>query len=710
MAAVYRFLLAFWAALSASVAAGFAPAQPSASFDVLIRNGRVMDGSGNPWIGADIGIRGDRIAALGRLTGAAARTTIDASGRLVTPGFIDVHSHAGESLTLEALRQAQPILAQGVTTLVVNPDGGGPVDLAAQRAALEKGGIGPNVALLIGHASVRRAVMGGANRAPASDELDRMRALVRRAMAEGAFGLSSGLFYAPGSFATTDEVIELAKVAAESGGVYTSHVRDEGNYGIGVVAAVQEVIRIAEESGLIGIVTHMKALGPDSWGLSMAMTSRIEQARARGVQVFADQYPYNASSTGLGAALAPGGVEPTLELVRENIRRRGGPAAIQIAFHKADRSLEGKSLATIAQARGVTPEQAALDVLAAGGASIVSFNMSEADIAHIMRKPYTMASSDGALSAMGQGVPHPRNYGAFSRKIARYVRERGVIDLETAIRSMTSLPATVFGLRDRGVIREGAFADLAVFDLERVRDRATYTEPHQLAEGMDYVLVNGVVVVSNGRFTDALPGRILRRSLAAAVKSAPPQDRQSEWQPLFDGKTLDNWQATKFGGDGGVRVEEGRIVLDMGVADLTGITWTGPALPKTNYELSLQAMRLDGNDFFAGITFPVADSFCSLILGGWAGSVVGLSNIDGMDASENETSQIVAFDDRRWYDVRIRVTPDKIQAWLDERQIIDQVITGRKIDVRTEVELSRPLGIAAWRTKSTLRNIRLRRL
>jgi hypothetical protein len=327
-----------------------------------------------------------------------------------------------------------------------------------------------------------------------------------------------------------------------------------------------------------------------------------------------------------------------------------------------------------------------------------------------MRKPYTMASSDGALSAMGQGVPHPRNYGAFSRKIARYVRERGVIDLETAIRSMTSLPAMVLGLEDRGVIRVGAFADLAVFDPERVRDRATYTDPHQLAEGMDYVLVNGVAVVSNGGFTDAVPGRVLRRSVAGAKESAAPQDRQSGWQPLFDGKTLDNWHATKFGGEGRVTVEEGRIVLDMGVADLTGITWTGPALPKTNYELSLQAMRLDGNDFFAGITFPVADSFCSLILGGWAGSVVGLSNIDGMDASENQTSQIVAFDDRRWYDVRIRVTPDKIQAWLDERQIIDQIITGRTIDVRTEVELSRPLGIAAWRTKSALRNIRLRRL
>jgi N-acyl-D-amino-acid deacylase len=358
---------------------------------------------------------------------------------------------------------------------------------------------------------VRRAVIGGAKREPTSVELERMRALVRRAMTEGAFGLSSGLFYAPGSFAKTEEVIELAKVAAEFGGVYISHVRDEADYTIGIVAAVQEVIRIAEEGGLVGIVTHMKALGPDSWGLSMAMTMRIEQARARGVQVFADQYPYDASSTGLGAALAPGGVEPTLEVVTENMRRRGGPAAIQIAFHKADRSLEGKTLETIAKGRGVTPEQAALDILAAGGATIVSYNMSDADIEHIMRKPYTMASSDGGLSAMGEGVPHPRNYGAFARKLSRYVRERSVIDLETAIRSMTSLPALVFGVRDRGVIRERAFADIAIFDPARVKDRATYTEPHQLAEGMDYVLVNGVPVVAERRFTDALPGKVLRK-------------------------------------------------------------------------------------------------------------------------------------------------------------------------------------------------------
>jgi N-acyl-D-amino-acid deacylase len=506
---------------AATVAAALQPTQPSRTFDVLIRNGRVMDGSGNPWVRADIGIRGDRIVFVGRLAGAEAKTTIDAGDRLVTPGFIDVHSHAAEGLVRQELRQGQPLLAQGVTTIVANPDGGGSVDLAAQRARLEKGGLGPNVALLIGHGSVRSAVMGAANRAPTPDELERMKALVRRGMDEGAFGLSSGLFYTPGSFARTEEVIALASAAGESGGLYTSHIRDEGDYNIGVVAAVQEVIRIAEEGHVTGIVSHMKALGPDSWGLSFALTRRIEDARARGVPVFADQYAYEASSTSLRAALLPGGTalpagaDPKRDeieaVVRENLRRRGGASAILFAFYKPDTSIEGKTLADVASARGTSAERAALDLMARGGASIVSFNMSEQDIEQIMRQPYTMTSSDGGLVLPAEGKPHPRDYGAFARKLALYVRERKTVTLESAIRSMTSLPALVFGMKDRGAIREGAVADIAVFDPASVRDRATYTEPHQLAEGMSYVLVNGVVVVDRGGFTAALPGKVLSK-------------------------------------------------------------------------------------------------------------------------------------------------------------------------------------------------------
>ena len=514
-------------------AAAIAASQAQPSFDVLIQNGRVMDGSGNPWLRSNVAIRGGAIVAVGRLPGASARVVIDARDRLVAPGFIDVHSHAAEGITRPELRQAKPLIAQGVTTLVANPDGGGPVDLAAQRKQLESGGLGPNVALLIGHGAVRSGVMGNANRAPTSDELERMRGLVRTAMEQGAFGLSSGLFYTPGSFAKTEEVIELTRVAAQYGGLYTSHIRDEADYNIGVVAAVQEVIRIAEEANTIGIVSHAKALGPDNWGLGHAITHRIETARAQGTQVFADQYPYEASSTSLRAALLPDGVAvPSVEqlanpaalsgdaralyeraerVATENLRRRGGPASILIAHYRPEPALEGKSLDQIAALKQQTPVRAALELIARQSPSIVSFNMSEDDIAEIMRQPYTMTSSDGGLVAMGEGKPHPRNYGAFARKIQRYVRERGTVTLEHAIRSMTSLPAAVFGMSDRGMIREGMAADIVIFDPAKIAERSTYVDPHQLAEGMAYVLVNGQLVIEDGRFTNALPGKVLRR-------------------------------------------------------------------------------------------------------------------------------------------------------------------------------------------------------
>lgn len=486
------------------------PAQPQ-RFDVLIRNGRVMDGTGNPWQRADIAIAGDRIVAVGRLDGAVAATTIDARDRVIAPGFIDVHSHAAEGIRNPALHQAQPLLAQGVTTVIVNPDGGGPTDLAAQRAALEVASPGPNVALLIGHGSVRRAIMGDARREPTGDELQKMKDLVRRAMAEGAYGLSSGLFYTPGSFARTEEVIELAKVAAERGGIYTSHIRDEGNYDAGVRASVKEVIRIAEEAKTIGVVTHMKALGRDSWGLGPVLVKDIEDARARGVQVFADQYPYEASSTSLRAALVPGGVEATEAVVEENLKRRNGPDAVLIASYTPDRSLNGKTLTEIAAMKGLNPVRTVLALLDGGNASIVSFNMSEDDIAAIMRAPFTMGSSDGGLVAVGNSHPHPRDYGAFARRLAVYVRERNVVPLEFAIRSMTSLPASVFGLTDRGAIRPGAFADIVIFDPATIKDAATYAEPQKLAEGVSDVLVNGVTVRRDGKFTEAAPGRVLRK-------------------------------------------------------------------------------------------------------------------------------------------------------------------------------------------------------
>jgi N-acyl-D-aspartate/D-glutamate deacylase len=494
-------------------------------FDLLIRNGRVLDGTGNPWQQLDVGIVGDRIRAVGRLDQASASRVIDAEGLHVTPGFIDVHSHAGPGL-LDELRHAQPLLAQGITTALVNPDGGGPVDIAGQRAGYERFGVGVNVGLFVPHGSVRLAVMGMSDAAPDSEALAKMIDLVNTGMRAGAVGLSSGLYYAPGSYSETDEVVALASVAARYGGVYASHIRDEGDYSVGVVAAVQEVVTIAEAAGLIGVVTHVKALGPANWGLSMAIAERIEAARSRGVQVYADQYPYNASGTGITGALIPrwalvGGREALvarirgrerarlLEEVRDNIERRGGPGTLMVGRFPPDPSIEGRTLADLADAGGGTPEATALDLLERSETSLVSFNMSERDIELLMRRPWTMTSTDGDLVPLGLGKPHPRAYGAFPRKIRLYVQERGVIDLPFAIRSMTSLPAAVFGLKDRGTIREGAFADVLVFDPADVRDLATYQDPHQLAEGMAYVVVNGEVVRDAHRFTDRLAGRVV---------------------------------------------------------------------------------------------------------------------------------------------------------------------------------------------------------
>jgi N-acyl-D-amino-acid deacylase len=339
------------------------------SFDILIRQGRVYDGSGNPWRRADIGIIGDRIVAVGALAGATGKVTVDARDRAVAPGFMDVHSHALDGLRTPALRDGRPLIAQGVTLVVGNPDGGGETDLKRQGADLEaNGGVGVNVALVIGHASVKRAVMKDPRRDPSLEELEKMKAIVRQAVLDGSFGLSSGLFYDPGRFAKTEEVIALAR---EAGGVYTSHIRDEGDYDYGLIASVDEVIRIAREAGVRGIVSHVKALGPDNWGKSKTIIEHIEAARAKGIEVFADQYPYEASSTSLQAATMPGETAAGLKeamageesrkvflgRVRDNIRRRGGPRSIVIASGRGATNEAGRNLEEIAKGRGVPPSR-----------------------------------------------------------------------------------------------------------------------------------------------------------------------------------------------------------------------------------------------------------------------------------------------------------------------------------------------------------------
>jgi len=495
--------------------------------DLLIRGGSVLDGSAAQARTADIAIDAGRIVAIDAHLSVTARREIDAHGLTVTPGFIDGHSHAAGGLS-GRLNTAVPLLAQGITTVIINPDGGGPVDLSEQASRLAARGLGVNVAQFVPHGSVRRAVVGMADRAPTSPELARMASLVADGMREGAVGLSSGLYYAPGSFASTDEVIALARAAAAAGGVYSSHIRDESDYSIGVVAAVDEVIRIAEGAQITAIVSHLKALGPQTWGKAAILVDHIARARERGVRIFADQYPYDASGTSVVAALVPRWAEAggraalrahlsgddrdrLLGDIRTNLRRRGGPATLVVSDYSANRSYEGLTLEQIAQRSDRTVDAVIVGIIRNGDAGLVSFNMSDADIELIMRQPWTMTCTDGDLRAEGDGKPHPRGYGAFVRKLAVYVRQRGVLTLSDAVRSMTSLPASVYGLKDRGMLAPGTWADVIVFDPAAISDRATYSAPQRLATGMAYVIVNGVIAIDDGRPAGTTSGRMLQR-------------------------------------------------------------------------------------------------------------------------------------------------------------------------------------------------------
>jgi N-acyl-D-amino-acid deacylase len=519
------------ALLLAAVASLAASALRAQDYDMVVRDARVVDGSGAPWFRADVGVRGDSIAAVAPRLAGTARRVIEAGGHVAAPGFIDLHSHARGGIFDRPA--AENYLRQGVTTLVEGPDGSSPLPLGAFLDKLEELRPGVNLASFVGHGSVRAAVVGTEDRSPTPAELERMRELVRQGMRDGAFGLSTGLFYVPGSFARSDEVIALARVAGELGGMHISHMRDEA---AGVLDSVRETIAIGEEGGLPTQVTHHKMIGRAAWGRSVDSLRLVREARERGVDVTVDQYPYTASSTALSAALLPpwslaGGQSALrerlsdaaqrariLEVVKDRIRNeRGGgdPRNIQIAACGFDHSLEGRTLAAILEGRGVpsTVESAAeltLEIADRGGASAIFHAISEEDVERILAAPFTMVASDGEIPAFGQGAPHPRSYGTFARVLAVYVREKRLLTLEDAIRKMTSLPAARLGLADRGLLRPGMKADLVVLDPATVRDRATYEKPHQYAEGVSLVLVNGEPVLDGDRMTGARPGRVLR--------------------------------------------------------------------------------------------------------------------------------------------------------------------------------------------------------
>lgn len=493
--------------------------------DLLIRNGRVIDGTGAAPRSADVAITGDRITFVGDAARAnvQARRTIDARGMIVAPGFIDPHTHTSGDLSSSDAKQRANLdyLMQGVTTVITGNDGGGPFEVARTLQRWREQGIGTNAALLVGYGTVRQAVMRMSDARPSAAQLDSMRALVDKGMREGALGLSTGLYYAPQSYGTTEEVIELAKVAARQGGLYDSHLRDESSYTIGLLGAIREAIRIGREGGLPAHISHIKALGVDVWGKSDSAIALVEAARAAGNEVTADQYPYTASGSSVGASLLPrwaevGGrdslrarvadPEARARLVTdmtENLRRRGGAEALLISATR-DTTILGRTLAQVATARNVSPVEAAIQIVVAGDASVASFNMNEKDIEAFMRQPWVMTGSDGSGG-------HPRKFGTFPKKWSEYVRTKHVLTPEAFVHQSSELTAETFGIKDRGVLAPGKFADVVVFDGAAFRDRSTYQEPTLLATGMKYVVVNGKVAVDSGNYAGLMAGAPLSR-------------------------------------------------------------------------------------------------------------------------------------------------------------------------------------------------------
>ena len=507
-----------------------APSLSAQDYDLILRNGRVVDGSGSPWYLADVAVRGGLIVEVARSMPGTAPREIDVEGRVIAPGFIDVHSHGGGGIF--EVPTADNYIHQGVTTLIAGPDGSSALPVGPWLDSLAALPRTVNMGTMVGQGTIRTRVMGPVDRAATPEELGRMRALAEEAMRDGALGLSTGLFYVPGTFTPTEEVIELARVVGRLGGIHKSHMRNEA---AGVVESVRETIRIGEEGGLPTQVTHHKVIGPGYWGASTETLRLVDEARARGVDVTIDQYPYTASATSIQAALLPawaleGGMQRARErladpALRARIRdesariielERGGgdPDNIVLSSCGWDASLAGRTLRDVMEMRGLEMSlhgaaDAAFWITEQGGCGGIFHAIGEDDLVRIMRHPATMVASDGDVIVFGRARPRPRSYGTFARVLSEYVRERGVLSLEEAVRKMSAFPAQRMGLLDRGLIRPGMVADIAVFDPATVRDLATFEDPHQYAEGFSLVVVGGEIVLEGGRITDARPGRVL---------------------------------------------------------------------------------------------------------------------------------------------------------------------------------------------------------
>ena len=501
---------------------------PTPAYDLLITNARVIDGSGNPWFRADVAIKDGRIAHIGRLGPETAVRSIDAHGQILAPGFIDVHTHV-ESIYGQPA--AENFVRMGVTTLVTGNCGSSTTEVGEFLGRIKEKPLAVNLATLIAHGSVRRKVMGLGDREPTPEELRQMETLVEQGMKDGAVGLSTGLIYVPGTYAKTDEIVALARVAARYGGLYATHMRNEGDK---VADAIRESIQIGEQAGLPVEISHFKISNKKLWGQSPMTLGLVRDARARGLVVTVDQYAYTASSTSLDSRLPSwlraGGLdeakkrladkatrERAINDTKDALKRSGfkdyGFAVV--ASYESDKSFNGKSIAEITKEvkrkSDVTSQiEQMLEMYEAGGAAMIYHGMGEDDVKRIMQEPFTMIASDSGVRQIDESVPHPRGYGNNARVLGHYVRELKLISLEDAIRKMTSLPAQTFGFRDRGLIREGFAADLVIFDENTIIDQATYDKPHQFPQGISYVIVNGTPVIDGNRLTAARPGVALR--------------------------------------------------------------------------------------------------------------------------------------------------------------------------------------------------------
>jgi len=527
-AALVLTALALCAFLFARLPADARAKAPAPLYDLLITNARIVDGSGNPWFRADVAIKDGRVARIGRLGPDTAARTIDARGQILAPGFIDVHTHVESIYNSPA---AENFVRMGVTTLVTGNCGGSATEVAEFLGRISKEPLAINLATLIGHGSVRRKAMGLDDRAPTPEELKQMESIVEQAMKDGAVGLSTGLIYVPGTYAKTDEVVALARVAAKYQGLYATHMRNEGDK---VADAIRESIGIGEQAGLPVDISHFKISNKKLWGQSPMTLGLVREARARGLSVTVDQYAYTASSTSLDsrlpAWLRAGGLDESkkrladqatrdrvFKEMKDTLKKSGFKdySYAVVASYRPDKSFNGKSIAEITkQAKNksdVTSQIAQiLEMYEAGGASMVYHSMGEDDVKRIMQEPFTMIASDAGVRQLDDSVPHPRGYGNNARVLGHYVRELKLISLADAIRKMTSLPAQTFGFRDRGLIREGLAADLVIFDETTIIDQATFDKPHQFPLGISYVIVNGTPVLENNQITSARSGVALR--------------------------------------------------------------------------------------------------------------------------------------------------------------------------------------------------------